>query len=163
MILSIQEISKISKNFSKGSVVYTYPFRPKTPYVAVDGIIKVFDKENFLGIVLIERKNAPLGVALPGGFVEIGESVEQALAREMKEETNLDVDIVRVFGVYSDPARDPRFHTVSVTFECVATGKPRGADDAKIAKIFRLEEIPWEKLVFDHSKILRDFLYGKRE
>ena len=141
--------------------MYTYPFKPSTPFIAVDGIIKVFDGQRFKGIVLIERKNPPLGVALPGGFVEIGESVEEAVKREMKEETNLDIDIVRIFNVYSDPARDPRFHTVSITFECTAQGEPVGKDDAKVAKIFRLEDIPFERLVFDHKKILQDFLYSR--
>ncbi len=140
--------------------MYTYPFRPSTPFVAVDGIIKIFEDECFKGIVLIERKNAPHGWALPGGFVEIGERVEDALVREMKEETRLDVRIVRLFNVYSDPQRDPRFHTVSITFECVASGVPKGADDAKVAHIVPLERIPWQELVFDHAKILRDFLHG---
>jgi len=131
----------------------------QTPYVAVDGIIKVFDEnENFKGIVLIERKNPPHGLALPGGFVDIGESVENALIREMKEETNLDVQIVRLFNVYSDPKRDPRFHTVSIVFVCKAYGTPVGKDDAKEAKIYKLEEIPFNRLVFDHEKILRDFI-----
>ncbi len=131
----------------------------KTPFLAVDGIIKVFDnKENFLGIVLIERKNPPYGVALPGGFVEVGEKVEEALVREMKEETSLDVEIIRLFNIYSDPKRDPRFHTVSCTFVCKAYGSPKGGDDAKEAKIYKLEDIPFEKLSFDHPKILRDFL-----
>ena len=131
----------------------------KTPYVAVDGIIKVFDeKENFKGIVLIERKNPPYGLALPGGFVDIGESVEDALIREMKEETNLDVEILKLFNVYSKPDRDPRFHTVSIVFVCRAYGQPMGKDDAKKAEVYRLEEIPFDKLVFDHGKIVRDFL-----
>lgn len=131
----------------------------KTPYVAVDGIIKVFDEnENFKGIVLIERKNPPYGLALPGGFVDVGESVEEALIREMKEETNLDVEIVKLFNVYSKPDRDPRFHTVSIVFLCKAYGQPIGKDDAKKADVYRLEEIPFEKLVFDHGKILKDFL-----
>lgn len=131
----------------------------KTPFVAVDGIVKIFDeKENFKGIVLIERKNPPYGLALPGGFVDIGESVEDALKREMKEEIDLDVQIVKLFNVYSDPNRDPRFHTVSVVFVCKAYGNPVGKDDAKKAEIYKLEEIPFERLVFDHGKILKDFL-----
>jgi len=142
--------------------MYSYPFRPATPFVAVDGIIKIFDGKRFLGIVLIERKNEPHGLALPGGFVEIGERVEDALVREMREETGLDVQIVRLFNVYSDPARDPRFHTVSITFECIAQGVPKGADDAKVAHIVPLEEIPWDRLVFDHATIMQDFVRGRR-
>ncbi|NPA82123.1 MAG: NUDIX hydrolase [Epsilonproteobacteria bacterium] len=131
----------------------------KTPFLAVDGIIKIFDQEeNFKGIVLIERKNPPLGLALPGGFVDVGERVEDALKREMKEETTLDVEILRMLNVYSDPSRDPRFHTVSCVFVCKAYGEPKGCDDAKEAKIYRLEDIPFDRLVFDHKKILSDFL-----
>ncbi len=131
----------------------------KTPFVAVDGIIQLFDEnENFKGIVLIERKNPPLGLAIPGGFVEVGEKVEDALVREMKEETNLDVEILRLLGVYSDPNRDPRFHTVSITFVCKAYGEPKAQSDAKEVKVFKLEEIPFDKLVFDHAKILKDYI-----
>ncbi len=131
----------------------------KTPFLAVDGIIKIFDQEeNFKGIVLIERKNPPLGLALPGGFVDVGEKVEDALKREMKEETILDVEILRMLNVYSDPSRDPRFHTVSCVFVCKAYGEPKGCDDAKEAKIYKLEDIPFDRLVFDHKKILSDFL-----
>ncbi len=131
----------------------------KTPLIATDGIIQMYDEnDNFKGIVLIERKNFPQGLAIPGGFVEIGETVEQTVVREMKEETGLDVEIIRLLGVYSDPDRDPRFHTASVVFVCKAYGEPEGRDDAKIAKIFRLEEIPFEQLVFDHEKILKDYI-----
>ncbi len=131
----------------------------KTPYLAVDGIIQLYDeKENFKGIVLIERKNPPIGLAIPGGFVDIGETVEQAVIREMKEETSLDVDILRILGVYSDPNRDPRFHTASVVFVCKAHGQPVASSDAKEAKIYKLEEIPYDKLVFDHAKILKDYI-----
>ncbi len=131
----------------------------KTPYLAVDGIIQLYDeKENFKGIVLIERKNPPVGLAIPGGFVDIGETVEQAVVREMKEETSLNVEILRILGVYSDPNRDPRFHTASVVFVCKAYGQPTASSDAKEVKIYKLEEIPFDKLVFDHAKILKDYI-----
>ena len=130
----------------------------KTPFVAVDGIIKIFEEGKFRGIVLIKRKNPPLGLALPGGFVEIGESVEKALVREMKEETGLNVNIEKLLGVYSDPQRDPRFHAISLVFICKASGVPKGMDDAKEACIYKIEDIPYDSLVFDHKKILMDFV-----
>lgn len=134
-------------------------FKPETPYLTVDGIVNVQDERgNWRGIVLIERKYPPVGFALPGGFVEVGETVEEAVIREMKEETGLDVVVLRQFRVYSDPARDPRFHTVSVVFECVARGEPKGSDDAKMAKVFGYSEIPFKDLVFDHGKIIKDYL-----
>ena len=128
-----------------------------TPFLTVDGIIKIFNPE-FEGIVLIKRKNYPLGFALPGGFVDYGEKVEEALIREMKEETNLDIKIEKLLGIYSSPDRDPRIHTASAVFICKAYGLPKAGDDAKEAFTFKLEEIPFEKLVFDHSKILKDFI-----
>ena len=103
-----------------------------TPFLAVDGIIKLYDQnENFKGIVLIERLNKPFGIAIPGGFVDIGETVENAVIREMKEETSLDIAIESLLGVYSDPKRDERFHTVSVVYVCKAYGNPKAQDDAK--------------------------------
>ncbi len=134
-------------------------FKPKTPYLTTDGIVEIYDScENFKGIVLIQRKNTPLGLALPGGFVDVGESVEDAVVREMKEEISLDVKIQELLGVYSDPARDERFHTASVTYVCRAYGEPLGADDAKEAMIVKLEELELDKLVFDHAEILGDYL-----
>jgi len=131
----------------------------KTPFLAVDGIIKLYDeKENFKGIVLIERLNRPLGIAIPGGFVDIGETVENAVIREMKEETTLDITIESLLGVYSDPARDERFHTASIVYICKAYGTPKAADDAKEVYVYKIDEIPLEKLVFDHKKIILDFL-----
>ena len=131
----------------------------KTPFLAVDGIIKLYDKnENFQGIVLIERLNRPLGIAIPGGFVDIGETVENAVVREMKEETTLDITIESLLGVYSDPARDERFHTASIVYICKAYGTPKAADDAKEVYVYKIDEIPLEKLVFDHKKIILDFL-----
>ena len=131
----------------------------KTPYLAVDGIIKLYDEnENFQGVVLIERLNRPLGVAIPGGFVDIGETVENAVIREMKEETTLDITIESLLGVYSDPSRDERFHTASIVYICKAYGTPKAADDAKEVYVYKIDEIPLEKLVFDHKKIILDFL-----
>ena len=130
----------------------------KTPFVATDGIVKVYDGNKLEGIVLIERKNPPLGLALPGGFVEIGESCEDACRREMQEEISLSVEIEYLLGVYSNPKRDPRFHTVSCVYVCHATGTPKAADDAKRAFIFSIDSIPFDRLCFDHAKIIRDFL-----
>lgn len=130
----------------------------QTPFLAVDGIVEIYsDNGTFQGIVLIERRNKPIGLAIPGGFVDIGETVETAVVREMKEELSLDVTIQSLLGVYSDPARDSRFHCVSIVYICKAFGMPVGADDAKEAFIYSLDDIPYEKLVFDHAKILRDY------
>lgn len=134
-------------------------FTPKTPYLTVDGIIELYDESNtFQGIVLIERKYPPLGLALPGGFVDVGERVEDALRREMLEETTLEVSELRLLGVYSDPSRDKRFHTVSCVYICKAHGTPKGCDDAKKATLYPLAEIPLEQLVFDHRTIVEDYL-----
>jgi len=130
----------------------------KTPFLSVDGIIELYKDGVFKGIVLIERLNKPQGLAIPGGFVDIGESAEDAVVREMKEETDLDVQILSLFNVYSDPSRDPRFHTASVVYVCKAEGTPKGLDDAKEAFVYKKEDIPFDKLVFDHAQILRDYL-----
>ena len=132
---------------------------PKTPYLTTDGIVEIYNaSEKLLGVVLIQRKNTPLGLALPGGFVDVGESVEDSVVREMKEEISLDVEIKELFGVYSDPSRDKRFHTASVVYICKAYGTPVGADDAKEATVVKLEDLELNKLVFDHGVILRDYL-----
>lgn len=130
---------------------------PKTPLATVDIIIRLPDER----IVLIERKNPPHGWAIPGGFIDLGESAENAAIREAKEETSLDVQLVRQVHVYSDPARDTRFHTLSVVFEATAVGEPRAADDARKLALFTKKEALTLSLAFDHQKILEDFFSGK--
>ncbi|HII60557.1 NUDIX domain-containing protein [Pyrococcus horikoshii] len=114
------------------------------------------------GIVLIRRKNEPYKgfLALPGGFVEYGEKVEDAAIREAKEETGLDVKLLRIVGVYSDPRRDPRGHTVTVAFLAVGSGELKAGDDAKDVTVVPINEIERikEKLAFDHAKIIEDAL-----
>ena len=134
-------------------------FTPQTPYLTTDGIVEIYNSsEKLQGIVFIKRKYPPLGIALPGGFVDVGEKVEDACLREMKEEISLDVEIQSLLGVYSDPKRDQRFHTVSVVYLCKAYGIPKGADDAKEAMVVKLEDIELDLLVFDHAKIVQDYI-----
>jgi 8-oxo-dGTP diphosphatase len=108
-------------------------------------------------IVLVQRKFAPLGWAIPGGFVDYGETVEQAAVREAKEEISLDINLVEQFQVYSHPQRDDRQHTISIVFIAEAGGEPLAADDALSVGIFRTWELP-KNLCFDHDLILRDYL-----
>ena len=131
--------------------------KPSTPLTTVDTIIEISSG----GIVLVERKNPPHGWALPGGFVDYGESLEIAAVREAKEETCLDVALVEQFYTYSDPQRDPRHHTVSTVYLAIADGTPQGRDDAKDAKVFIENELP-SPIVFDHSKILADYFRYKK-
>ncbi|ADC89444.1 NUDIX hydrolase [Thermocrinis albus DSM 14484] len=132
--------------------------KPETPLLATDAVVRLWEKDHLKGLVLIERRYEPKGFALPGGFVEVGERVEEACLREVKEETGLEGSIVRLLGVYSDPHRDPRFHVVSVVFIVDAEGEPKAGDDAKGVSVFPLESLPFDRLVFDHKKILLDFL-----
>lgn len=108
------------------------------------------------GVVLIKRKNPPYGWAIPGGFVDYGESLESAAIREAREETSLDVELIGQLGAYSDPSRDPRQHNISYVFVAKAKGSPRAGDDAKEIGIFTKESLP-ENLAFDHRKILQDY------
>ncbi len=127
----------------------------RNPLPTVDLIIESND-----GIILIKRKNPPAGWALPGGFVDYGESLEAAAIREAKEETSLEVDIVKQFHTYSDPERDPRHHTITTVFIARAKGRPSAGDDAKAAGIFRRENLP-EQIAFDHREIINDYYSGR--
>jgi 8-oxo-dGTP diphosphatase len=128
----------------------------RNPLVTVDIIIEIDG-----GIVLIERMNPPFGWALPGGFVDYGESLESSAVRETKEETSLDIQLKEQFHTYSTPDRDPRHHTITTVFIAYATGTPKPADDAKNLGLFKEDNLP-EPIVFDHNKIIRDyFLYKK--
>jgi ADP-ribose pyrophosphatase YjhB (NUDIX family) len=128
----------------------------KNPLPTVDILIEIEG-----GIVLIERKNPPHGWAIPGGFVDYGESLETAAAREAKEEISLDVKLVEQFHSYSDPKRDARGHTISTVFIARAQGTPKGADDAKNAAIFREDSLP-SPIAFDHAQILKDYFRYKK-
>lgn len=131
--------------------------RPVCPPIAADVIAEIGDR-----IVLIERKNFPFGWALPGGFVEFGETVEQAAIREAKEETSLDVGLRALLGIYSRPERDPRGQTISVVYVGRASGTPNAQDDAKGIALFPPDEPP-APLAFDHAAILADYLRFLRE
>jgi ADP-ribose pyrophosphatase YjhB (NUDIX family) len=131
-----------------GSPVEKY----RNPLLTVDIIIELGGE----GVVLIRRRNPPMGWAIPGGFVDYGESLESAAVREAKEETSLSVKLRYQLGAYSDPARDPRHHTVSVVFVAEAEGSPRAGDDAGEIGIFQRNALP-DPLAFDHRKILEDY------
>ena len=125
--------------------------RYRNPVPTVDIIISYQG-----GIVLIERKNSPPGWALPGGFVDYGESLETAAVREAREETNLEVELTGQFHTYSDPARDPRQHTISTVFTARGRGFLRAGDDAGNAKVYNRENLP-ETIAFDHRRIINDY------
>lgn len=135
----------------------------RNPVPTVDIIIRLnpgkadTDKMDAEGIVLILRKNPPHGWALPGGFVDYGESLEEAAVREAREETSLHVDLERQFHTYSDPGRDPRQHTITTVYIAHAEGTPEGADDASEARVFPISAIPGN-LVFDHGRIIDDYI-----
>ena len=137
---------------SCGKAVKTY----RNPLPTVDIIIEIDG-----GIVLIQRKNEPLGWALPGGFVDYGETLEQAAIREACEETSLAVSALRLLGCYSDPARDTRHHTISTVFAATGSGAPIAADDAASLQIFSPQSLP-APLCFDHRTIIDDYLARKK-
>jgi ADP-ribose pyrophosphatase YjhB (NUDIX family) len=128
---------------------------PGNPIPTIDLIIE-YNK----GIILINRKNPPEGWALPGGFVDYGESLEAAAVREAKEETGLDVELLRQFHAYSDPKRDPRHHTITIVFIAKAKGKAIAGDDAKELGLFNKDTLP-DQLAFDHRDIINDYFTGR--
>ena len=132
----------------------------ETPFITADGIVEIYSEGKFQGIVLIDRLNPPHGTALPGGFMDIGETIEACLKREMSEEIGLDVEIIKLLGLYSDPDRDPRFHTVSAVYVCRAEKFPTAGDDAKSTKVVPLNALEGESFVFDHGQIIADYLMG---
>ena len=134
----------------------------KYPIPTVDIIIEIKRKNGQEGIILIKRKNPPHGWALPGGFVDRGESLEEAAVREAKEETSLDIKLINQFHTYSDPNRDPRKHTISTVYVATAQGRPIAQDDALDIMIFTEEEINFP-LAFDHQKILADYFKQKND
>jgi 8-oxo-dGTP diphosphatase len=123
-----------------------------SPAPTVDAIIELPGGR----VVLVRRKYPPLGWALPGGFVEIGETLEEAAIREAREETGLEIRLVEQLFTYSDPRRDTRRHTISTVFAARAEGEPKGADDAEQAEAFPLDALP-QPIVFDHATILEDY------
>lgn len=128
---------------------------PDTPLLAADTVIELADRPG-RPIVLIQRANPPHGWALPGGFVDLGERVERAAVREAREETGLDVTLLVLLGLYSDPARDPRGHTVTAVYVAVAQGTPEAMDDARELALFPPDALP-SPLAFDHAQVLADY------
>ena len=129
----------------------------RNPLLTVDIIIELPGER----VVLIERRNPPFGWALPGGFVDYGETLENAAMREAEEETSLRPDSIVQFRAYSDPNRDPRHHTVTVVFAARAAGEPAAGDDARNVGIFGLGDLP-QDMAFDHGKILADYIEWKK-
>ncbi len=142
--------------FNKGVIGYLDYVTHKLqngPFTTTDAIIDIDG-----GVVVIKRSNPPFGWALPGGFVDYGESLEEAVRREMKEETGLDLLELKQFHTYSDPSRDPRFHTICTVFTAKAKGKPKAGDDAADLKVVHLEDVEGMDFAFDHKKILQDYI-----
>ena len=129
--------------------------RHKNPFPTVDVIVEIGNK-----VLLVKRRNPPHGWALPGGFIEYGESAEEAANREIFEEAGIHLTGLKQFRCYSAPKRDPRFHTITLVFSATSFDKPSAGDDAAEAALFDLDELP-SPIVFDHIKILEDFFSSK--
>jgi len=138
------------------------PKKIRNPVPTVDIIIELKNPKGKEGIILVKRKNRPYGWALPGGFVDCGESLEEAAVREAEEETALRVKLQYQLHTYSDPTRDPRRHTISTVYVAKAEGKPKACDDARDIGIFSQKDIDFS-LVFDHQKILADYFKLKKK
>lgn len=140
-----------------GYINYMITKQQRGPFVAADAIIDINGS-----IVIIERSNPPFGWALPGGFVDNYESVESAVRREMKEETDLELEDLKQFHVYSKPGRDPRFHTIGIVFTAKGKGKPKAGDDAAGLKVISLDDIDKYNFAFDHKQIIKDYIAYKK-
>lgn len=151
-----EDVFKVFNKQVRGYIEHIQNVLGLEPYVTVDIIIEYDD-----GIVIIERSNPPYGWALPGGFVDAGESLEEAAAREAKEETNLDLINLKQMHTYSDPDRDPRFHTVSTVFTAKGKGKAKSGDDAKDLKVVKFEDLLGGDYAFDHKQVIKDYLKNK--
>lgn len=151
-----KEAFEIFEKNVNGYLEYMLKKQQAGPFVAVDAII-----ETDGGIVIIERSNPPFGWALPGGFVDNYESLEDAVRREMKEETDLELLDLKQFHAYSKPDRDPRFHTIGVVFTAKGKGRPRAGDDAAGLKVIKLEDIGKINFAFDHLQIIKDYIAYK--
>ncbi|MGA2774492.1 MAG: macro domain-containing protein [Candidatus Omnitrophota bacterium] len=148
-----EEALAIFKKGVLGYLEYVTTKLSQGPYLTVDAIIELPE-----GIVVIQRSNPPFGWALPGGFVDYGESLEDAVKREAKEETDLDLTEIKQFHTYSHPQRDPRFHTVGTVFIAQAKGKPKAGDDAAGISVVKFEDIRKLSFAFDHKQIIEDYL-----
>lgn len=147
--------------FHKGVIAYLEHVIHKLqagPYTTVDAIIEIPLENKETAIIIIQRSNPPFGWALPGGFVDYGESLEDAVRREAQEETGVDLTEIKQFHTYSEPERDPRFHTIGTVFIAQAKGKPKAGDDAAGLKVIKLSEIKNFTFAFDHQQILQDYL-----
>jgi ADP-ribose pyrophosphatase YjhB (NUDIX family) len=151
-VIPPSNIFAVFKKNVEGYLKYMLHKLSQGPYLTVDGIIEYKG-----GIVMIERSNPPLGWAIPGGFVDYGESVEDAVKREVEEETSLKFKNFKLFRVCSEPTRDPRFHTVSVVFVGKGQGRLKSASDAKDAKVFKLDSLP-SKIAFDHRQVIGEYI-----